>query len=77
MIRGNMCCGVVGSELMLRVGPDKYEDTLNELHVREMDFTGKSMRGFVYISEQGIESDEDLELWLKRALTFSNSLPAK
>ena len=49
MVSGNMCCGVVGKELMARVGPEQYEQALKEPYAREMDFTGKPMKGFVYV----------------------------
>jgi TfoX N-terminal domain len=45
MSRGNMSFGIVGSDLMVRVGVDAYREALAMPHVREMDFTGRSMRG--------------------------------
>lgn len=77
MLRGNMCCGVVGEELMLRVGPEGYDDALAQRHARPMDFTGRSMRGMVYVASPGFESDEGLADWLARATAFARSLPAK
>ena len=77
MLRGNMCCGVAGDDLMLRVGPDAYEEALSADHVREMDFTGKPLRGMVYVAPEGIEEDDDLRAWLKRGIAFVGSLPAK
>ena len=77
LLHGNMCCGVVRSELMVRVGPDGYDDALTQPHAREMDFTGKPMRGMIYLSAEGIEADADLEQWLARGVAFSSALPAK
>ena len=77
MLRGNMCCGVVGDELMLRVGPDGYEEALAQHHARPMDFTGRPMRGMVYVASEGFESDADLEGWVRRAARFARSLPPK
>jgi hypothetical protein len=77
MSSGNMCFGIVGSELMVRVGPDRYADALDLPHAREMDFTGRSMRGMVYVGEDGISEDEDLEAWLQRGLHYASSLPSK
>jgi TfoX/Sxy family transcriptional regulator of competence genes len=77
MLRGNMCCGVVGDELMLRVGPDGYEDALARRHARPMDFTGRAMKGMIYVASKGFEADEDLEGWLARATAFAGSLPPK
>ena len=77
MLRGNMCCGVVGEELMLRVGPEGYDDALAQRHARPMDFTGRPMRGMVYVASRGFESDANLERWLARATDFAGSLPPK
>ena len=77
MLHGNMCCGVVGEELMARVGPSAYADALSAPHAREMDFTGKPLTGFVYVAAEGFESDEDLRAWVQRGITFALSLPAK
>ena len=77
MLQGNMSFGVVGSELMVRVGPDSYAEALALPHPREMDFTGRSMRGMVFVSEDGISEDEDLEDWLQRGMAFAGSLPPK
>ena len=77
MLGGNMCCGVLGDELMVRVGPDAYEESLALPHAREMDFTGKPMRGMIYVGVEGIYDDEDLCAWIDRGVGFASSLPAK
>ena len=70
MVHGNMCCGVVGSDLMVRVGADGYEEALSQPHARPMDFTGRPMKGFVFVDGAGIATDANLEAWVKRALDF-------
>ncbi len=77
MLGGNMCCGVVGDELMVRVGPDAYEESLSFPHARQMDFTGRPMRGMLYVGIDGIDDDEDLASWIDRGVGFASSLPAK
>jgi hypothetical protein len=77
LIDGNMCVGIVGDELMVRVGPDAYADALAQPHAREMDFTGKPMRGLVFVGIDGIAEDGDLEAWIDRGLDFAGSLPPK
>ncbi|MEI8105060.1 MAG: TfoX/Sxy family protein [Actinomycetes bacterium] len=74
---GNMCFGIVDSELMVRVGPDGYEASLAKPHARQMDFTGRAMRGLVYVDEEGVAEDDDLVEWLRRGLDFAQSLPPK
>jgi TfoX/Sxy family transcriptional regulator of competence genes len=77
MLSGNMCCGIVDDTLMARVGPKQYQEALARPHAREMDFTGKSMKGFVYVAPEGFESDKDLRSWVKLCERFVESLPRK
>ena len=77
LVRGNMCAGVIGEELMVRVGPDAYDESLARSHAREMDFTGRPMKGLVTVASAGIEADDDLQAWIGRGLAFAGSLPAK
>ena len=74
MISGHMCCGIVKDKLMARVGPDQYENCLKEKYVTEMNFTGKPMKGLVYVNSNGYESDEDLSKWLQRCCDFIETL---
>jgi hypothetical protein len=59
------------------VGPDAYVEALQIPHAREMDFTGRSMRGMVYVDSDGTSEDEKLEGWLLRYLAYARSLPPK
>lgn len=77
MLAGNMCCGVSDENLMVRVGPGAYQDALAQPHARPMDFTGKPLKGFVYVDSAGFEADEDLAAWVGRGVAFASSLPAK
>lgn len=77
MVRGNMCCGVIGDRLMLRVGPKGYETALSRPHAKPMDFTGRPMKGMVYVGPEGFASGRDLKMWIERAMEFTLSLPAK
>ena len=77
MMRGHMTVGIVKDELMVRVGPETYPQILREPHARAMDFTGRPMKGFVFVSPQGLDSDADLERWVERGLGYAASLPTK
>ena len=77
MVSGHMCCGVVKDILMARVGPDRYDKALKLPHAREMDFTGKPLKGFIYVDAEGYESDKDLKSWVHRCELFVGSLPPK
>lgn len=75
--RGRMFVGVSGGSLMARVGKPNYADALGREHVREMDFTGKPMRGYVYVDSPGTRTEEQLEFWLSRCKEFVAALPPK
>ena len=77
LVNGNMSCGVAKDELMVRVGPEAYEECLSQKHVREMDFTGKPLKGMVYVNSRGIRSDQDLKYWVDCGKKFARSLPKK
>lgn len=77
LLNGNMACGIVGDELMVRVGPDAYEECLALPHAREMDFTGRALRGMVYVSADGLAEDADLAGWVERGASFAGGLPPK
>jgi hypothetical protein len=77
LVNGHMSCGIVGETLMVRVGPEQYIEALNLEHTREMDFTGKPLRGFIYVAPPGFEEDIDLQNWVNLSLDFVYSLPPK
>jgi TfoX/Sxy family transcriptional regulator of competence genes len=77
MLNGNMACGVLGDELMARVGKEQGDAALAEPHARPMDFTGRPMKGTVYVAAEGVEADEDLAGWVDAAAGYALSLPAK
>jgi len=77
LVNGNMCCGIVNDILMVRVGPDQYLQCLELESAREMDFTGKPLRGMVYVDPEGLAEDVDLKAWVDRCMNFMNTLPPK
>ncbi|HEY5638374.1 MAG TPA: TfoX/Sxy family protein [Burkholderiales bacterium] len=77
MVRGHMCVGVNGDELMVRVGPAQYEALVTRPHARPMDFTGKPLKGFLYVGPAGIKGATALMGWVAHGLRHVASLPAK
>jgi|SRR6516165_735615 hypothetical protein len=70
MVNGHMCCGIVGNDLVVRTGPDRFSEAIRQPHARPMDFTGRPMKGFVYVAPAGYRSDLDLRSWTRRGLDF-------
>ena len=77
LLHGNMCCGVAGKELVLRLGDADAAAALQEPCTRPMDFTGRPLKSMVYVEPAGVRLDEQLEAWLERALRFVRRLPKK
>jgi len=77
MLNGNMCCGIIRDDLMVRVGPEQYADALAQPHACELDFTGRPMRGLIVVDAAGLTSDANLETWVRRGVAFVTGLPAK
>lgn len=76
-VNGNMCCGITGTALMVRVGADGREQALREPHVRPMLLGGRVVSGFVCVEPAGYAADEALARWVQRGLDFVSGLPAK
>ena len=77
MVQGNMACGVHKDELIVRVGPDGYEEAIRRPHTRPFDITGRPMKGWVLVGSDGYESDDDLKEWVQQGLDFALTLPPK
>ncbi|MBJ7459464.1 MAG: TfoX/Sxy family protein [Thermoleophilaceae bacterium] len=77
MVNGNMACGPNKDVLIVRVGKDAYEETLEHEGAEPMTFTGRPMRGFVEVSLDFLDSDDELADWVGRGFDFASSLPAK
>lgn len=76
-VNGHMACGVQNSDLVVRVGPDHHQEALRRRHARPMDFTGRPMTGYVYVSEAGHKRKSDLERWVHEGVQFVRALPPK
>ena len=77
LLNGNMACGVIRDDLIVRVGADNYTDALLKPHVELFDITGRAMTGWVVIKEPGYRSDNHLMDWVEQGMEYSLSLPAK
>jgi TfoX/Sxy family transcriptional regulator of competence genes len=77
LLKGNMFCGVYKDFLILRLGEEGSKEALRSSFTRPFDITGKPMKGWVMVEQQGIEKDEELAEWLEKARRFANTLPAK
>ncbi len=77
MVNGSLCCGVTGTALMVRVGPEGLETALARPYVRPMVFAGRPLAGFVCVDPAGYRTDAALAAWVQRGIDFVSTLPAK
>jgi hypothetical protein len=77
MVRGSMCCGVTGTALMVRVGPEARGWALAQPHVRPMTFAGKALAGFVCVDPEGFRTETALATWVQRGIDFVSAMPPK
>lgn len=77
MVNGNMACGIIGYNLMVRVGPAANDECAALPHAAPMDFTGRPMKGYVYVYPEGIATTQELRSWIKRGVAFARTLPKK
>ncbi len=75
MLKDKMFCGVLKEDLVLRVGPEKYVRALARPHVRPMDFTGRPLKGFVFVGSGDCRTDNGLKKWITQAAEYALSLP--
>jgi TfoX/Sxy family transcriptional regulator of competence genes len=76
LVGGQMCCGVLKDDLVVRIDPEQFDTLSAQPHVRPFDFSGRPTLGMVYVAEQGLTSDEALQHWVQRAVDFVIAHPA-
>ncbi len=77
MLGGNMCCGVAGDDLVLRVGTERAKQAVKKQHVRFCDFTGKPMTTMITVAPDGYRSSKSLKGWIGLAVEHAAALPRK
>jgi TfoX/Sxy family transcriptional regulator of competence genes len=70
LLDGKMFCGVATEDLMVRVGPELHESSLARPHVRPMDFTGRPMKGYVFVGPEGCRTQRQVAAWVDKAISF-------
>ncbi len=73
LLNGKMVCGVIGEDIVFRIGPDLFKNALKVEHVRPMDFTGRPMKGYIYLAPEG-HSDENIDMFLQQSIDFVSIL---
>ncbi len=71
MVDDKMCVGIVKNDLMARVGDEAYEKCLKQKGCKKMNFTGKPLKGFVFVEPEGLDMDDELAYWVQLALDYN------
>ena len=77
LFHGNLLVGVRKDSLVVRIGADEYTGAFRDTHVREFDIKGKPMKGWIVVESEGIEGDDQLKEWIRKAMEFVETRPAK
>jgi TfoX/Sxy family transcriptional regulator of competence genes len=77
MLNGKMCCGVIKDDLLVRVGAERNDEALALANSRPMDFTGKPMKGFIYVDSKGWSKEASLKKWVDMGIDYVSSLENK
>ena len=77
MLEGNIAFGILGGELVVRVGKEKFDDALSLPDARVFDMTGRPMRSFVYVAAEGVATEQGLSEWAGRGIAYAETLPPK
>jgi len=77
LLNGNMCCGVHGQEMIVRLDPEQTDQALSQRHTRIFDLSGRPMKGWILVQPEGLTTQAALAKWIQVGLKYSSSLPAK
>lgn len=76
MVNDKMCIGVVKDDMMCRIDPDVEADALERTGARAMDFTGRPMKGYIYVDDSGMKKKSDFQYWVNLCLDFNTRAKA-
>jgi TfoX/Sxy family transcriptional regulator of competence genes len=71
MVNGKMCVGVEAERLMVRFNPEQYDEVMEKEGCKPMDFTGKIMKGYVFVDINALSTKKKLAYWVNLALEYN------
>ena len=71
LVNDKMCMGVIKDDMMCRLDPEIYDTVIEKTGCRPMDFSGRPMKGYVYVSEEGMLTNNDFQYWVQLSLDFN------
>ena len=77
MIHGNMACGILKDDLIVRINPDQHDEVMKRPHIKPFDNMGRPMAGWLLVTPEGCKTDKALADWVKMGIDFAKSFPPK
>lgn len=77
LVRGNMCCGVHGEDMIVRLSPEQTDAALAKAHTKPFDLTGRPMKGWILVDPKGLGTEAEISHWIATSTAYAESLPAK
>jgi TfoX/Sxy family transcriptional regulator of competence genes len=77
LVNGNMACGVLNADFIAKVDPERHDALLKKPGARPFDFSGRPMRGILYVGPEGVKTSKDLRFWVETSLAHALSKPPK
>jgi TfoX/Sxy family transcriptional regulator of competence genes len=77
LLNGNLACGVIKDDLVVRVDPEEHIGLLEKPHTRPFDMSGRPMKGWLIVEPEGYKTSRQLSSWVKRGVEYALTLPAK
>ena len=77
LLRGNVACGIIGNELLVRVGPERHDEAMKSGDAKPFSLTGRPSRGWILVRPSGVKAPASLKKWVEMGLAFAKTLPAK
>lgn len=77
LMNGNMAVGIIKEDMVVRCDPEAFDELVALPHARPMDFSGRPMKGWIYVAPEGVAEDEDLRVWIGRGVDYARSLKPK
>ncbi|HEV8354813.1 MAG TPA: TfoX/Sxy family protein [bacterium] len=77
LVNGNVACGIIGDDLLVRVGPERHDEAMKSGDARPFSLTGRPSKGWILVRASGLRSAAALKRWVELGMSFAKSLPAK
>ncbi|MEJ2557967.1 MAG: TfoX/Sxy family protein [Anaerolineae bacterium] len=76
MVNGKLCISVGKDRIMTRIDPELHEEAIQRKGTQTVVMRGREYKGYVYVGEEAIKSEEDFDYWIGLALDYNKKAKA-